>query len=61
MVPWKINDSRKYNYARIKHLQGDNEGAKLRLDKARDLFEKDTENWQFDGFMDLCDKLEKQL
>jgi len=50
-----------YNYARIKHLEGDDAGAKQRLDKARELFEKDTENWQFDGFLNLCDELERKL
>lgn len=47
-----------YNYARIKYLQGDIAGAKIRLQKARSLFEKDTQSWQFEGFEDLCDRLE---
>lgn len=50
-----------YNYAYIKHLQGDNDGARQRLDKARHLFAKDTETWQFEGFETLCNKLESKL
>lgn len=50
-----------YNYARIKYLQGDIAGAKTRLAKARYLFEKDTETWQFEAFADMCDRLEGQL
>ena len=50
-----------YNYAYIKHLQGDNEGARQRLEKARQLFAKDKETWQFEGFETLCDNLERKL
>ena len=50
-----------YNYAYIKHLQGDNEGARQRLEKARHLFAKDTKTWQFEGFETMCDELERKL
>lgn len=50
-----------YNYAQIKVLKGDIAGAKTRLEKARTLFEKDTNTWKFDGFEELCDKLEARL
>lgn len=50
-----------YNYARIKYLEGDINGAKSRLQKARELFAKDTQTWKFDGFEDLCNRLEEKL
>lgn len=50
-----------YNYARIKYLQGDIEGAKLRLSKARELFKDDTATWKFDGFENLCNSLEAKF
>lgn len=50
-----------YNFARIKYLQGDIEGAKLRLSKARKLFAIDNQTWKFDGFEYLCDQLEAKF
>lgn len=48
-----------YNYAKIKYLQGDIEGAKYRLLKAKKAFEEDTETWQFEDFEILCSQLEQ--
>ena len=50
-----------YNYAYIKYLKGDKDGAKERLEKARKLFANDKETWQFEGFETLCDELEQKL
>jgi len=50
-----------YNYAYIKYLQGDRDGARQRLEKARQLFANDKETWQFENFEALCDDLERKL